>query len=141
MVDRNMYNAFNSVTLGLDKFFDTLDIAATNTNFPPYNILKDGEHSFVIEMALAGYPKDDIKLTVENRVLTVSYDKTNPTEHACAVIHKGISTKAFKRYFTMSEHMVVKKASYNNGLLIIQLEEEIPEYKKPVNIKILDTLN
>ena len=132
-------NLFTPYAVGFDRTFDRLfDYAthqATSTGFPPYNIVKDGDHYYTIEMALAGFSKKDIEVEVADGVLTVRSVKDN--EESDDVIHRGISYRKFVRKFTMADDIVVNSAKLENGLLHISLERIVPEEKKPrlVDIK------
>ena len=103
-----------------------------NSNYPPYNIHKINENEYKIEVALAGYSKDDIELELKDSTLTVRNKKREKVvnEDANGVIHKGISTRQFERVFTISEDIKIKNAELKNGLLNIDLERIIPEEKK-----------
>ena len=109
-----------------------------NSNYPPYNINRVGDNDYKIEVALAGYSKDDIELEFKENTLTV---RNKPKEKVInsdnnGVIHKGISTRQFERAFTISEDIKVKNAELNNGLLNIDLERIVPEEKKARLIEI-----
>ena len=141
---RNALQAFdvNHLTpyaVGFDRQFDRLwDYAnhqAESTGFPPYNIIKDGDYNFTIEMALAGYGKDDIEVEVAQGVLTIKSTKENDAEDEFT-LHRGISYRKFNRKFTLADDIVVNDAKLENGLLTITLEQIIPEEKKPKLIEI-----
>jgi molecular chaperone IbpA len=103
-----------------------------NSNYPPYNIHRINENNYKIEVALAGYSKDDIELELKENNLTVRNRQKEKVvnEEGNGVIHKGISTRQFERSFTISEDIKVKNAELLNGLLNIDLERIIPEEKK-----------
>jgi len=123
-------------TIGFEKLFDQLDEFIHHSkklpSYPPYNIKRDGDN-FTIEMALAGFSKDDIEVTVTEDMLTVSSNKENSKKDE---LYKGISDRKFTRNFSMADDIVVKSVELKNGLLTIKLEREIPEEKKPRKIKI-----
>lgn len=106
-----------------------------NDSFPPHNIVysKDSE-SFKVELALAGYAEDDIKITLQEQVLTIETDELekNDTEY----IHQGIAQRKFKKQFTLGEYLIVEGAEFVNGMLTITINKEIPEEKKPQSIAI-----
>ena len=138
----SLFDNFNQLTpyaVGFDRVFDRLNDYAshqsTSNTFPPYNIRKDGDFNFEIEMALAGFGKKDIEVEVADGVLTVRSVKDN--EESDDVIHRGISYRKFVRKFTMADDIVVNSAKLQNGLLHISLERIVPEEKKPrlVDIK------
>jgi molecular chaperone IbpA len=103
--------------------------------FPPYNLIKNDENNYVVELALAGYTKDDIEVTVEKDVLTVkSTEKDQKTK--AEVLHQGIAKRLWTQQFVLGEWMVVKDASLKDGLLTIKIEREVPEELKAKTIKI-----
>ena len=123
--------------VGYDKIFNDLDNFyyqnKSTSSYPPYNINKDGEGKFTIEMALAGFNKSDIEITVAENILSIKSLKENDKDEK---IHKGISYRKFTRNFTIADDIVVNSADLKDGLLIIKLERIIPEEKKPRKIKI-----
>ena len=105
------------------------------TNYPPYNILQIDENEFVIQIAVAGFGEGDVKLTVERNVLAITGEKQSgelPVEY----LHKGISDRAFKKEFTLAEHVEVEGANVTNGILSIGLRRRIPEAHAPKTIDI-----
>ncbi len=123
--------------MGFDSIFEEFDrmLESTeryNSNYPPYNIRKINENDYKIEVALAGYSKDDIELELKDSTLTVRNKAKEKivNEDSNGVIHKGISTRQFERAFTISEDIKVKNAELNNGLLNIDLERIVPEEKR-----------
>jgi len=97
--------------------------------FPPYNIRKDGDHNYVIEMALAGFGKKDIEVEMANGTLTIRSVKENVSDDSD--IYRGIAYRKFERKFTVADDVVVNDASLENGMLSVALERVIPEEKKP----------
>ena len=132
-------NKFTPYAVGFDRVFDNLlnhtHNMATSTGFPPYNIVKHDEYEFSIEMALAGFSKEDIEVVVEDGTITVKSVFDDKVENA-EVLHRGISQKKFTRKFTIADDIEVKGAELKNGLLEILLERIVPEHKKPKVIKI-----
>ncbi len=129
---------FNRATVGFDRVFDILDRQFANTastSYPPYNIIKETEDSYKIEIAVAGFREDGLDITVKDSVLTVEGNQ-NPREDAVTYLHKGISARSFTRTFTLSDHVEVKGAVVQNGLLVISLEREVPEEEKPKKIPV-----
>ena len=100
----------------------------------PYNIERTGENRFRISVALAGFAPEEVALTVEQNVLTLEGCKTEKEEKL--FLHRGISTRSFKRQFTLADHVEVKGALFENGLLIVDLTRELPEAMKPRRISI-----
>ena len=137
----SLFDNFNQLTpyaVGFDRVFDHLNsyVAnnATSTGFPPYNIIKGGDFTYAIEMALAGFSKKDIEIEVADGALTIRSTKEN--EENEDTIHRGISSRKFKRKFTLADDIVVNDASLENGMLKINLERIVPEEKKPRRIEV-----
>ena len=106
--------------------------------YPPYNIKKTGENTYVIEMAVAGFGRQDLELELQDGVLTV---KGSVTSDDAEYLHKGIAERAFTRQFTLADTVEVKNADLINGMLKIWLERFIPEEKKPKKIDIGGTVS
>ena len=123
-------------TIGFDRLFDVLDEVqrTAEETYPPYNIERLDENRFQISVALAGFSPDEVALTTEQNVLTLEGRKAEKNEKT--FLHRGISARSFKRQFTLADHVEVKKARFENGLLIIELQREIPEAMKPRRIPI-----
>ncbi len=123
-------------TIGFDRLFDVLDEVqrTAEETYPPYNIERLDENRFQISVALAGFSPDEVALTTEQNVLTLEGRKAEKDEKT--FLHRGISARSFKRQFTLADHVEVKKARFENGLLIIELQREIPEAMKPRRIPI-----
>ena len=126
--------------LGFENAFATLDnaahlLTATQTAFPPVNIVKTGDYTFNVELAVAGYKQDEIEITSERNSLKVSGKKTD--EDTREYLVKGIAGRKFSRQFVLSDTVVVRDANLADGILSIQLENVIPEEQKPrkINIK------
>ena len=135
--DRNLLTPY---AVGFDRVFDRLNDYVihqnhmTPTGFPPYNIRKEGDYNYVIEMALAGLSKNDLEVEVADGTLTVrSKDKQ---EDGGELVHRGISYRKFTRSWTLADDVVVNDAKMKDGMLLIHLEHVVPEEKKPQLIKI-----
>ncbi len=140
----SVWNSLRPFSVGFDSIFDEFDrmLDSTeryNSNYPPYNIHKLNDTNYKIEVALAGYSKDDIELELKENTLTVRNKAKEKVinEEGNGVLHKGISTRQFERAFTISEDIKVKNAELKNGLLNIDLERIIPEDKKSRLIEIM----
>ena len=139
----SVWNSLKPFSVGFDSIFEEFDrmLDSTeryNSNYPPYNICKLNDNDYKIEVALAGYSRDDIEIELKDNTLTVR-NKTKEkaiNDESNGVIHKGISTRQFERSFTISEDIKVKNADLKNGLLSIDLERIVPEEKKPRLINI-----
>jgi molecular chaperone IbpA len=124
-------------TVGFDRLFDLLDQSARLTaedSYPPYNIERTDEHQFRISLALAGFTPDDITITAEQNVLTIEGAKGEKT--AADYLYHGIGLRPFRRIFNLADHVRVTGASFEHGLLNIELVREIPEAMKPRRIAI-----
>ena len=123
-------------TVGFDRLFDAFDEVqkAAEDNYPLYNIERLDQDRFRISVALAGFRPDEISLTAEQNVLTVEGRKAE--KEGRDFLFRGISARPFKRQFTLADHVEVKSASFENGLLVIELVREIPEAMKPRRIEI-----
>lgn len=104
------------------------------STFPPYNVKKVDDDNYVVELAVAGYEKEDINVTVDKDTLVIKSERDN--EDQADYLHKGIAGRNFTQTFTLGEYMIVKSASLENGLLTVKIEREIPEEAKPRQIKI-----
>ena len=128
---------FTPTYVGFDRLFNemlkTQSRGKSVPQYPPYNLIKDGEN-YTIEMAMAGLTDKDIDIVLEERTLTISYEKSE--EKIEGVIHQGLAQRSFKRSFNLADDIEIKKATLKNGLLSVEMERVIPEEKKPVKIKI-----
>ena len=140
----NIFDQFDRTALtpyavGFDRMFDRLHdhyaLHQTNTGFPPYNIRKEGDSNFVIELALAGLSHDDLEVEVADQTLTVRSVEKKQEEDG-EVLHRGISYRQFSRSWTLADDVVVNDAKMSNGMLSVHLERVVPDEKKPRLIKI-----
>jgi molecular chaperone IbpA len=141
----SIFNQLRPVTVGFDNMFDHFermfdgDVATfqTQVNFPPYNIVKTGDFTYDVELALAGFSKDDITVDYADNLLTVKSVKKEKSEDGKdGVLHRGISKRMFSKAFTIADDVEVKGAELKDGLLKISLERIVPEGKKPRSIEI-----
>ena len=128
-------------SIGFDSLFDRLfDMDTTrDSGYPPYNIRKVNELQYVIELALAGFSKDDIEVEVTEGQLAIRSKKLEEKTEVNSddsFVHKGIAKRSFMRQFTLSDDIIVKGADLKDGMLIIDLEKVIPDEKKPRLIQI-----
>jgi molecular chaperone IbpA len=123
-------------TVGFDRLFDLVEAAqrATEDHYPPYNIERVGDDSYQISLAVAGFSPDEISITAEQNVVTIEGSKPEKADRE--FLYRGISTRQFKRQFSLADYVQVKDASFDNGLLKIELVREIPEAMKPRRIAI-----
>ena len=139
----SIYNQLRPFTVGFDDVFENFErmfdgdvLNVPTVNYPPYNIVKTGDNTYDVELALAGFGKDDINVEYAENQLTIKSVKKEEKEEKEGVIHKGISKRHFARSFTIAEDVEVKGAELKDGLLIVALERIIPDHKKPRTIKI-----
>jgi molecular chaperone IbpA len=127
------FNKLTPYAVGYDRIFDHLsryvDNSTTSTGFPPYNIRKEGEYNYVIEMALAGFGKKDIEVEITEGTLSIKSVKENTEDES--TVYRGISYRKFDRKFTLAEDLIVNGATLENGMLTVDLERVVPEEKKP----------
>ena len=121
--------------VGFDHLFNELDHVARHANdhYPPHNILKTGDTDYLIELAVAGFSREELIIEVKDRTLTVTGEHVSKGRE---YIHRGISTKKFKRTFRLSEHVQVHGADFKDGILSIDLKYVVPEELRPRRIEI-----
>jgi molecular chaperone IbpA len=124
-------------TVGFDRLFDLIDESTRWTgedSFPPYNIARTGEDQYQISLALAGFTPQEVTITAEQNVLTVEGRKAEKGDHQ--YLYQGISSGPFRRVFNLADYVQVKGATFEGGLLKIDLVREVPEAMKPRRIAI-----
>lgn len=123
-------------TVGFDRLLDLADEPHSSgaDHYPPYNIERTGEDRYQISLALAGFTPDDVTITAEQNVLKVEGRKTGKAEHQ--YLHQGISARPFRRVFNLADYVQVEAASFESGLLKIELVREVPASMKPRKIAI-----
>lgn len=133
--------ALNRALVGFDRIFDDMERRFANqlsTNYPPYNIAKVGENLYDISIAVTGFDKDEIAVQIEANELSIRGERKRSEEPEPEYLHRGLALRDFERSFTLAEHMKVRKAEIKNGILLIQIEREIPEEMKPRIIDIVE---
>jgi|TARA_B110000438_G_scaffold269934_1_gene286704 molecular chaperone IbpA len=142
--DLSIFNSLRPFSVGFDDMFDQFESMLGNgglvqNNYPPYNIRKDGKDKYAIELAVAGFNKNDVEIEYEDKLLTVKTKKIDRTveKEGNEVIHRGISQRSFLRSFTIADDVKVNGAELKDGLLTINCEKIVPEQKKkkliPIN--------
>ena len=142
--DLSIFNSLRPFSIGFDDMFDQFESmlggngVSIQSNYPPYNIRKLGKDQFQIEVALAGFRKDDVEVEYEDNLLTVKTKdvKRSEEKEGDEVIHRGISQRSFARSFTIADDVKVNGAELKDGLLTISCEKIIPEIKKKRLIEI-----
>ena len=127
MVDFNIYSPFS---LGFDETFSRLEaLAGAGTNYPPYNVINGRDGRTTLEIALAGFSSEDIRVETERNVLTVSAKKA-PRDKDREYAHQGISHRTFSKNWQLGSDVVVENVKFTDGLLIVDLKKELPEKEK-----------
>ena len=122
--------------IGFDRTFSLLERAAEapSINYPPYNIIKEDDTTFRIEMSVAGFDKKELKVSKEKNILTIEGKKESGEDES--YLHKGLASRSFKISFTLADEVQVVGGDLKNGILIVNLERVVPEEDKPQIIKI-----
>jgi molecular chaperone IbpA len=142
--DLSIFNSLRPFSIGFDDMFDQFETmlgngGLVNNNYPPYNIRKVGKDNYAIELAIAGFNKNDVEIEYEDKLLTVKTKKNERTveRNGNEIIHRGISQRSFVKSFTIADDVKVNGANLKDGLLTISCEKIIPEHKKkkliPIN--------
>jgi molecular chaperone IbpA len=142
----SIFNQLRPITVGFDNVFDHFErmfnddfFNVPTVNYPPYNIVKTGVNTYNVEVALAGFSRDDVSVEFAEGILTIkSKDKTvsDKPDADGDIIHKGISKRYFSKSFTVSDDVEIKGAELKDGLLTVSLERIVPESKKARVIEI-----
>jgi molecular chaperone IbpA len=131
---------FRRSTVGFDRLFDMLEnsnVGQGQENYPPFDLIKEGENEYRIQLAVAGFKPDEIDITAQQNVLVVSGRKADEAdEKGTDFIYRGIANRSFERRFALADHIQVRDADLKDGLLSIALVREIPEAMKPRKINI-----
>ena len=129
---------FRRSTVGFDRLFDMIESARADIRdtWPPFNLEKDGEEGYRITLAVAGFRPDEIDIVAQQNLLIVTGRKEENDGDDDRYLHRGISARAFERRFQLADYVQVRAADFDNGLLTISLEREIPEAMRPRKIEI-----
>lgn len=131
------FTPFRRSAVGFDRLFDMLESSAASSaqeNYPPFDLIRAGEHEYRIELAVAGFRRDEIEITSHQNVLIIRGKKGD--ENGADYIHRGIATRSFERRFALADHVHVTGADLADGMLALSLKREIPEAMKPRRIEI-----
>lgn len=131
------FSPYRRSTVGFDRLFDLLEssVRSETESYPPFDIEQEGEDRYRITLAVAGFRPEDIEVVAQNNQLTVTGHKGEDTDSS-RFLHRGIATRSFERRFQLADFVVVQDASFDNGLLRIALQREVPEAMKPRRIEI-----
>ena len=128
--------------VGFDSIFDEFNRVAAlagKDNYPPYNIIKESDDAYIIELAVAGFKQNEVEIEMEKNILTVKSVESEEPKIVPEYLHKGISARAFTRSFTLADHVEVLGATMQDGILAIQLQRKVPEALQPRKIAIEHT--
>ena len=134
--------AFNKFGIGFENLFDDLQRVTqtqSSTNYPPHNVIKTGDDTVTIEVAVAGFSEGEIDISLDKRLLTVTGNKKRDDDAEHEYLHRGISSRDFKQTFPLAEHVEVNGADIKDGILTVYLERKVPESAKPKSIAITYT--
>jgi len=121
--------------IGFDNLFSALQEPTNATNYPPFNVERLSDDAYRLTLAVAGFSREEIKIALENGLLTIEGKKT-PTEEKTHYLYRGIAEREFSRQFRLGEYIVVESADLANGLLTVDFKRELPEALKPREIPI-----
>jgi molecular chaperone IbpA len=134
--------AFNKFGIGFENLFDDLQRVTqhqSSTNYPPHNVIKTGDDTVTIEVAVAGFSEGEIDISLNKRLLTVTGTRAREADADHEYLHRGISSRDFKQTFPLAEHVEVNGAAIKDGILTVYLERKVPESAKPKSIAITYT--
>lgn len=146
MVTRISFGPLQHSTLGFDRFFDevekmlNVEAPKVTSSFPPHNIIKLDDSRYVVELAVAGFSKDEIEITTQDGTLTIKGEKKDK-DLEVNYLHRGIGTRSFTKELTIADTVEVKGAEFKDGILRIGLENIVPDSKKPRKIEISSDYN
>lgn len=131
--DTSALNQLNRALIGFDKIFNDFEnrFQHSTTNYPPYNVIKRDENSFEIQIAVAGFVKEEISIELDQDQLTIRGYSNKDNDEVVQYLHRGLAARDFNKSFTIAEHVVVEDAELTNGILYVKLKREIPEALKP----------
>jgi molecular chaperone IbpA len=133
-------NALNKMLIGFDRMFEDMETRWANsaqTNYPPHNVLKTGENTYEIQLAVSGFEKSEITVEVDQNQLIIRGERLREEDDQTVYLHRGLATRDFQKIFPLADHVEVCSSSIKNGILSIHLERIIPESLKPRRIEIV----
>ena len=125
MTHLDIFGQFRPFAIGFDRYFEDLERMSniTQTNYPPYNVVKEDDEHFSVELAVAGFSKKDVSITKEKNVLVIEGKVEDESKD---FVHKGLASRAFKRSFTLADDVEISGASLKDGILVVSLERVVP---------------
>lgn len=133
------FTPYRRSTVGFDRLFDLLETGMRSDGsdgYPPFDIARDGEDSYRITLAVAGFRPDQIEIVVQQNQLTVTGKRDETEQHEGQYLHRGLATRPFERRFQLADFVEVRSANLDNGLLSIALQRVVPEAMRPHKIEI-----
>ena len=134
-------NALARALVGFDRMFDDMErrfANQINNNYPPHNIIKTGDNDYLIQVAVAGFSKTEITVELEDNHLTIKGESQTTEYHPDQYLHRGLASRDFTKVFPLAEHIEVKGAQIENGILTVMLERIVPEELKPRVIEVVE---
>jgi len=134
-------NALARALVGFDRMFDDMErrfANQINNNYPPHNIIKTGDNDYLIQVAVAGFSKTEITVELEDNHLTIKGESQTTEYHPEQYLHRGLASRDFTKVFPLAEHIEVKGAQIENGILTVMLERIVPEELKPRVIEVVE---
>ena len=138
MTGLTVFDPFRNLTVGFDNVFDQLSSLSQFEipKYPPYNIKKIDDNKYQLEMALAGFAKSDLEVEVKDNTLTITGNSADDTENTNNFVYKGIAQRAFTRQWALMDYLKVFNANFKDGVLVVDMELNLPEEKKSKKIEI-----
>jgi molecular chaperone IbpA len=132
------FSNFPNWVIGHDRLFQEMlrvvdDVAypsSSGSNYPPHDIIREGSNEYIIELAVAGFEKDDLQIRTEDGRLFIGGNKKEQVDNQ-KIVHKGIAKRSFEKVFHLAENVVVRDTSFVNGIITIKLEQVVPDERKP----------
>ena len=136
----SVFHNINRYAIGFDHLMDHLVTLHSNNNlttneYPPYDIIKEGESNYKIELAVAGFKKDELSIQLKENTLTIK-GETNSKNSNGEYLHKNIARRSFSKGFSLADNIEIGSASFEDGVLSVNLTQNIPEEQKPKEILI-----
>jgi molecular chaperone IbpA len=140
--DTNALAQLNRALVGFDRMFDTFETRFANqasNNYPPHNVVKTGEDTYSIEVAVAGFSMEEIDVEIDNNDLSIKGQSKREEDAGREYIHRGLARRDFEKRFTLVDHIEVEGASIKDGILVVDLKRVVPDALKPRKIAISAT--
>jgi len=138
-IDTTALNQLNRALIGFDRLFEEVESRWANsvqTNYPPHNVIKTGDNTYEIQIAVSGFNKEEISVEVNQNHLVVRGERVRDEDEEHVYLHRGLATRDFQKIFPLADHVEVRSSSIKNGVLSVYLERIIPETLKPRRIEI-----